>query len=205
MSGRVLTLLQFMYAGDKVWVFTNEGPSNLLDCSTGVQQGSPLSSSLFSLYLDELGSLLEEASDEIDCPCLAEILIAVLLFADDVALFSYSKKGLQRLLDILQAFCFARGLKVKVQKIKTMVPEHQSSHTSPVLYAGNEIEKFQESNYQGTVLKCSRTLSPAIECFCKAATRAMFALQQQCQQLHLHNPRIRCKSSDTPGEANLVL
>ncbi len=117
MSGRVLTSLQSMYAADKACVFTSEGPSNLFDCSIGVKQGCPLSPLLFSLYLDELESLLEEASDEIDCPHLAEILIAILLFADDIALFSYSQKGLQRQLDILEAFCSARGLKVNVQKI----------------------------------------------------------------------------------------
>ena len=92
-----------MYAADKACVFTSEGPSNL--CSSGVKQGCPLGPLLFSLYLDELESLLEEASEENDCPRLAEMLIAVLLFADDIALFSYSQKGLQRQLDILQAFC----------------------------------------------------------------------------------------------------
>ena len=88
-SPRGLTSLQSVYAADKACVFTGEGPSDLFECSVV----SPL---LFSLYLDELESLLEEASEETDCPRLAEILIAILLFADDIALFSYSQKGLQR-------------------------------------------------------------------------------------------------------------
>ena len=64
----------------------------------------PSQSLLFSLYLDELGTLLEEASGETDCPRLAELLIAILVFADDIALFSYTTKGLQRQLDLLHAF-----------------------------------------------------------------------------------------------------
>ena len=147
---------------------------------------------LFSLYLDELESLLEEASEETDCPRLAEILIAILHFADDIALFSYSQKGLQRQLDILHAFCSARGLKVNVQKTKTMVFEHQKSQTSPFTYAGRKIEQVEEFKYLGMILKYSRTLTPAIEYLCKAATRAMFALQQRLQQLHLHDPGIKC-------------
>ena len=78
-----------------------------------------------------------------------------------------------------------------------MVFEHQRSHTLPFLYAGNEIEQVEEFKYLGMVLKYSRTLNPAIECLCKAATRAMFALQRRCQQLHLHDPHIRCKLFDT--------
>ena len=122
---------------------TKAGPSDLFDCSIGVKQGCPLSPLLFSLYLDELETLLEEASGETDCPRLAEILTAILLFADDIALFSYTTKGLQRQLDILHAFCSDRGLKVNVQKTKTMVFEHQKSQTPPFRYAGNEIERVE--------------------------------------------------------------
>ena len=124
-AGRVLTSLQSLYAADKACGFTEDGPSDLIKCSIGVKQGCPIS--LFSLYLDELETLLEEASEETDCPSLAELLIAVLLFADDIALFSYSPQGLQRQLDILQAFCADGGLKGHVQKTKTMVFEHQKS------------------------------------------------------------------------------
>ena len=112
-------------------------------------------------------------------------------FADDIALFSYSQEGLQRQLDILHAFCSARGLKVDVQKTNNMVFEHQKSQTPLFTYAGNDIEQVEEFKYLGMVLKYSRTLTPAIEYLCKAATRAMFALQRRRQQLHLHDPGIK--------------
>lgn len=51
---------------------------------------SAMLTGLFSLYLEILETLLQEASPETDCPCFVELLIATLLFADDVALFPYS-------------------------------------------------------------------------------------------------------------------
>ena len=118
--------------------------------------------------------------------------------ADDIALFSHFQKELQRRLDILQAFCSARGLKVNVQKTKTMVFEHQKSQTPPFTYAGNDIEQVEGFKYLGMFLKHSRTLNAAIDHLCKAATRAMFALQRRCQQLHLHDPGIQCNFFLTP-------
>ena len=117
-------------------------------------------------------------------PRLAELLIAILLFADDIALFSYTTKGLQRQLDILHAFCSDRGLKVNVQKTKTMVFEHQKSHTPPFTYAGNAIEQVENFKYLGMIMTYTYTLTPAIAYLCKAATRAMFGLQRRCQHVH---------------------
>ena len=125
-----------------------------------------------------------------------ELLIAILLFADDIALFPYSSKGLQRQLDILQAFCAERGLKVNVQKTTTMVFEHQKSQTAAFTYAGNEVEHVDIFKYLGMIMAYTRTLTPAIDHLCKAATRAMFGLQRRCQQLHLDDPIIKCKLSD---------
>ncbi len=102
-------------------LLTKDGPTELFKCGIGVKQGCPASPLLFSLYLDELEKLLEEAAADIDCPRLTEILLAILLFADDIALFSYSASGLQKQLDILSSFCAKRGLTVNVKKTKILV------------------------------------------------------------------------------------
>ena len=131
MLGRVLSSLQSMYKQDEACVLTSEGPTEMFECNIGVKQGCPASPLLFSLYLDELETLLEDASENIDCPRLAQLLIAILMFADDIALFSYFPRGLQHQLNILQEFCTARGLKVNVLKTKTMVFESRRTHTPP--------------------------------------------------------------------------
>ena len=103
-----------------------------------------------SLYLDELETLLEDASEHTDCPRLAQLLIAILMFADDIALFSYSPRGLQHQLNILQEFCIARGLQVNVLKTKTMVFE--SRRTPPFTYAGAAIDQVEMFKYLDTTM-----------------------------------------------------
>ena len=76
------------------------------------------------------------------------------------------------------------------------IRSHKLRVCPPFTYAGNDIEQVEEIKYLGMFLKYSRTLTPAIGYLCKAATRAMFALQRLCQQLQLHDPGIKCKLFD---------
>ena len=196
MKRKVLSSLQTMYAEDKACDFPRDGPTDLCDCSIGVQQGCPARLFLFGLYLDELETLLESCH-EIDAPRIAELVLAILLFADDIALFCYSVTGLQKQLDILGAFCAARGLTVNVKKTKTLVFEHGTSATPAFLYEGDPIEQVEEFKYLGILMHGTRGLSPAIEFLCKAARRAMSGLYRRCQQLSIHDPVLKCKLFDT--------
>ena len=184
-----------MYKQDKAGVLTSEGPTELFECNIGVKQGCPATPLLFSLYLDELETLLEDASEHIDCPRLAQLLIAILMFADDIILFSNSPRGLQHQLNILQEFCTARGLKVNVLKTKTMVFESRRTHTPPFTYAGAVIDQFELFKYL-TTMHATRGLTAALETFCKAAKRAMFGLHSRCQQLYIHYLIVKCKFFD---------
>ena len=175
MKGRVLSSLQSMYAADKAYVLTSEGSTAAFPCGIGVKQGCPASPLLFGLYLDELEELLEDAADSIDCPCLASLILTIMLFADDIALFSHSPSGLQTQLDILAAFCAERGLAVNVKKTKTTVFQHAncSPDVQTFFYAGDPIEQVMEFRYLGALMHASKPLSPAIEYRHKAARRAM--------------------------------
>ncbi len=89
---------------------------------------------------------IESASKWLAVGHLADILLAILLFADDIALFSYSASGLQKQLDVLAEFCAARGLTVNVNKTKILVFEHRKSTTPAFCMGVRTLSRSMSSN-----------------------------------------------------------
>lgn len=82
----------------------------------GVKQRCPLSLTLFSFYIDEHETYLDEIDGE--APCLFNTMLAILLYADDVALLSEFGPCLQRLLSKLYEYCSSSSLEVNLSKTK---------------------------------------------------------------------------------------
>ncbi len=76
-----------------------EGLSAQFSCGIGVKQGCPLSPLYFGLYLDGLEKHLD-ALDGNSSPQLVDILVKLLLYADDLALMSETPQGLQKQIDV---------------------------------------------------------------------------------------------------------
>ena len=73
---------------------TPEGFSDPIQSTIGVKQGCPLSPTLFGLYIDELEDFLMKSSQPGDGCYLHQVLISILLFADDVVLLASSLDSL---------------------------------------------------------------------------------------------------------------
>ncbi|KAK9812879.1 hypothetical protein WJX72_005135 [[Myrmecia] bisecta] len=118
--------LQPMYAADRACVkVPGSGVTRTFTCHMGVKQGCPLSPNLFGLYIHGLEERL--AALQCDAPTLAGKAIALLLYADDLALLSESPQGLQLQLDVLAQFGAARQLTVNVKKTKVIVFEGRAA------------------------------------------------------------------------------
>ena len=107
---------------DRVQSCVRSGPdfSSFFECQSGVKQGCMLSPLIFSL-------LITEVADDVTkkgkhgfqfLPGLQEIFL--LLFADDIVLFSTSS-GLQNQLNNLERASKKLGLSVNLKKTKVMV------------------------------------------------------------------------------------
>jgi hypothetical protein len=126
--------------------------SDFIQSTIGVKQGCPLSSSLFGIYIDELESFLHDHIQDGDGCLLHQVLISLLLFANDLILLASTLEGLQRQIDALASFCDLRQLTVNLGKTKVMI-FNASKHPLTDLhfyFRGEEIEINTTYTYQGS-------------------------------------------------------
>jgi len=103
--GHFMQCLHSMYNQDNVRVMhPTEGLLAQFSCGIGVKQGCPLSPLLFGLYLDGLEKHLD-AFDGDNPPQLVDIVVKLLLYAEDLALMSETPQGLEKQIDALSEFC----------------------------------------------------------------------------------------------------
>jgi hypothetical protein len=81
---------------------------------------------MFGLFIDGLEKQLNALKGDAP-PMLGQLADRLLLYADNLPLMSHTPAGLQKQLDVLQAFCYERQLTVNVKKTKVVVFEARKS------------------------------------------------------------------------------
>ena len=99
-------MLQAMYISVKACVRVNGSLTEYFECNSGVKQGEPLSPLLFIFFINDMYSYLYD--DRAGVVTLNDLKLFMLLFADDTVLFSYTKEGLQVMLNKLCSYCRAQ-------------------------------------------------------------------------------------------------
>lgn len=102
----------------------------------GVRQGCPHSPTTFAIYMQQLHQLILDKADSLDLPQLMTIVILLLLFADDIALFSRTAAGLQRLLDIMDRFCEMTHMLLNTKKTIIVVFNPREKTSIPFIGEG---------------------------------------------------------------------
>nr|XP_006811365.1 PREDICTED: D(1)-like dopamine receptor-like [Saccoglossus kowalevskii] len=119
-TGRLLSLFS-MYTHVQAAVKTPIGVTEFFKINVGLQQGSDISPLLFCFYVNDIENALSQGVETVVYSNTLKPMY--LLYADDLALFSSSPIGLQRLLDRLADYCYSsrRRLNVNLNKSKIIV------------------------------------------------------------------------------------
>ena len=112
-------MISQMYQSAKSCVALDGVLSDNLLCMTGVRQGENLSPLLFSIFLNDLSTFLEPASDglnfiknistDIDNRLSSVLKVHVLLYADDTVLLAETSSDLQRCISLMKTIVIIGG------------------------------------------------------------------------------------------------
>ena len=110
-------------------------------------------------HLDSLMASWDSTS--CDAVCVAGLLVALLLFADDIALAARSLDVLQRLMDALSDFCEAAALSVNESKTHWLTGGYfpRKHGCEVLLYRGREVSEKASFKYLGLVFTGSPHLT----------------------------------------------
>ena len=104
-----------------------------------------MSSTFFGIYIDKLEGCFEEAG----CVALtlANIVIILLIYIDDIILMVRSPYDLDKQLRILKEFCYIMGMLVNTIKTKVMKIKSKRVTYTSFLYKNNNLEEYERVGF----------------------------------------------------------
>lgn len=105
---------------------------------------------------------------------------------------SHTPAGLQKQLDVLQAFCYEHQLTVNVKKTKVVVFEARKFVCQAFQYEGEAIEQLNSFKYLGVELHGTKGMQAAIHQLAMSGKKAVFALRHRCVELRIFDPALQC-------------
>ena len=143
----------------------------------GVFQGESLSPFLFSMYLNDLDDFLRD-SDDVGVQ-IEQFLLTVLLFADDMVLFSSTRQGLQNALNSLQNYCNLWALTVNTEKTKCVAFKKggRVGKRDKWYFDGELLETVTTFKYLGFILSSSGKFAKSIATICDQGRIALFNMK----------------------------
>ncbi len=164
-SGHMLRTLCSMYWGVSVIPKVGSALGEAIDSTCGVRQGDPLSPLLFGLFIDRFEAFVTERAPGVGV-ALGGQLLHMLLYADDMVLVFHDPAGLQKLLDVLGAFCDDNCMIVNVPKTEIVVFGPSKWKPPPGhswRYGDQPIPVSDHFKYLGVELHSTKGLGPAVE------------------------------------------
>jgi len=150
---------------------------NYFSSNVGLLQGESTSPLLFSFFVNDLERNLSDQYIGIN---VVNVLIKLLMFADDMAIFSTTIKGLQEGIDNLSEYCTKWGLTVNILKTKIVIFRKGGKIGAKEKwnFKGMILEVVPSFKYLGCVLSSSGSYTNCIASLISSARRALFSLKR---------------------------
>ena len=178
-SGKFLRILISMYTKASARIkLSSQQATEPFACQKGVRQGCKLSPLLFSLFISGLEIELARNKAGVE---VHDNHLDVLMFADDIVMFSTSPMGLQKQLDTLEQFCCRWKLKINIDKTKICV--YGSAKEQSFTCCGTHLDNADSYKYLGIWISRDAKFSKAREYIRNKVKTGTFTLKQSLLKL----------------------
>ncbi len=188
-KGKCFRIIYNMYDNIKSCIVSNDKKSDFFACMKGVRQGENVSPFLFSIFLNDLEDYfvefdalpLETICDKIQDKLHIFIRLFILLYADDTVIFSESKEGMQKALDVFQNYCDKWKLSVNLTKTKVIVFSKRKSRQRALNFTlnGAELDIVDSLTYLGIVFNYNGNFTNAKKKLVEQSQKSLFAIYKK--------------------------
>ena len=149
--GKILRSIYNLYDKTVSCVRINDHMTKWFNVESGVKQGDTLSTTLFSLYINDLVKDIKETGLGIT---INNEIVATLLYADDIVILAENCEDLQNLIKVIHSWCAKWNMEVNIEKTKIV---HYRKKNKPrsnfkFLYGNHILEITDHYKYLGCVL-----------------------------------------------------
>ena len=117
LSGKFYHAIKALYKASKSSVQINNVVSKWFDVTNEVRQGDSFSPTLFSIYLNDLVTEMNDLNAGV---AVADICITLLLYADDIVLLAPNEEKLQSMLNVVDKWCRTWGMEINSKKTQIL-------------------------------------------------------------------------------------
>jgi hypothetical protein len=126
----------------KLVVITNYGKTEFFKVNRGVKQGDVISPTLFMIWINPLMEYIEKEEKGYEMNG-EKVKIPILVFADNIALFTKNNEDMQKIFGITSDFCTHSGM--DISPIKSAYTSKNTKKNIPPIYKNKSIAKIRNN------------------------------------------------------------
>jgi hypothetical protein len=182
-GGKMLNMIKTIYSNCESCVNVNGHLTSKFSTEFGVRQGDPLSPTLFGLFINDLATDLNASGKGIKLN--DDLIIALLLYADDLAIIADSEEDLQMMLNILEIWCKKWRMRINVKKTKIV---HFRTPSQPkteynFLFNNEIVQCVDKYKYLGIILDEHLNFNTTVTVLAGSANRALGSIYTKFNKL----------------------
>ena len=174
-DGKMYWAMKSLYCQNEARVKINNQMTDWFSCTYGVRQGDTLSPTLFSIFINDLASIINRLNKGIN---IGNSQISILLYANDVVLLADSEAKLQEMLDHLHEWSTKWKISINKQKSKVIhLCKRNIEQSNHVFKVGPLIINYTDKyKYLGTYFSEFLSFEENAEILSESAGRALGAI-----------------------------